>query len=132
MQLVFKIMLSSVGLLADVSQKQFSSTVPEGLVISQTPEAGTKVEKGSKITVFISKGPEAIPPKKVPVEIIVPYEPKIEGEPQEVQIFIEDMNNNMTVPVETIYITENLTKTIELTIAQGEVANYKVIRDKVL
>ena len=59
MQLAFKIMLSSVGLLADVSQKQFSSTVSEGLVISQTPEAGTKVEKGSKITAFISKGPEA-------------------------------------------------------------------------
>ena len=56
----------SVGLSADVSQKQFSSTVPEGLVISQTPEAGTKVEKDSKITAFISKGPEVIPPKKVP------------------------------------------------------------------
>ena len=55
----------SVGLLADVSQKQFSSTVSEGLVISQTPEAGTKVEKDSKITAYISKGPEEIPPKKV-------------------------------------------------------------------
>ena len=120
----------SVGLLADVSQKQFSSTVPEGLVISQQPEAGTKVEKGSKITAYISKGAEAIPPKKVPVEIIVPYEPEIEGEPQEVQIFVEDINNSMTVPFETAYITGNYTKTIELTIAKGEVANYKVIRDK--
>ncbi len=120
----------SVGLLADVSQKQFSSTVSEGLVISQTPEAGTKVEKGSKITAYISKGPEVIPPKKVSVEIIVPYEPKIEGEPQEVQIFIEDMNNSMAVPLYTDYITANMTKTIELTIAQGEVAKYQVRRDK--
>ena len=120
----------SVGLVADVSQKQFSSTVQEGLVISQTPVAGTKVEKGSKITTFISKGPEAIPPKKVPIEIIVPYEPKIEGEPQEVQIFIEDMNNNITVPVVTTFITENLTKSIELTISQGEVGTYKVTRDQ--
>jgi eukaryotic-like serine/threonine-protein kinase len=119
----------SEGLLADVSQKEFSSTVPEGLVISQTPEAGTSVEKDSKITAYISKGPEAIPPKKVPVEIIVPYEPKIEGEPQEVQIYIEDLNNNMSVPFYTDYITENLTKTIELTIAQGKVANYQVRRD---
>ena len=120
----------SVGLLADVSQKQFSSTVPEGVVISQKPEAGTKLEKGSKITTYISKGPEAIPPKKVPVEIMVLYEPEIEGEPQEVQIFVEDMYNNIAVPFYTDYITENLTKTIELTIAQGEVANYQVRRDK--
>ena len=120
----------SVGLFADVSQKQFSSTVPEGVVISQKPEAGTKLEKGSKITTYISKGPEAIPPKKVQVEIIVPYDPEIEGEPQEVQIFVEDMYNNIAVPFYTDYITENLTKTIELTIAQGKVANYQVRRDK--
>ena len=44
-------------------------------VISQDPEAGTKVEKGSKITAVISKGPEALPPKKVPVEITIPYDP---------------------------------------------------------
>jgi len=88
------------------------------------------VEKGSKITAYISKGPEVIPPKKVSVEIIVPYEPKIEGEPQEVQIFIEDMNNSMAVPLYTDYITANMTKTIELTIAQGKVANYQVRRDK--
>ncbi len=120
----------SVGLFADVSQKQFSSTVPEGVVISQKPEAGTKLEKGSKITTYISKGPEAIPPQKVQVEILVPYDPEIEGEPQEVQIFVEDMYNNIAVPFYTDYITENLTKTIELTIAQGKVANYQVRRDK--
>ena len=40
-----------------------------GSVISQDPEPGAKVEKGTKITVVISKGPEALPPKKVPVEV---------------------------------------------------------------
>jgi hypothetical protein len=30
----------------------------------------------------------------------------------------------------TDYITANMTKTIELTIAQGEIANYQVRRDK--
>ena len=38
------------------------------------------------------------------------------------------MNNSMTVPLYTDYITANMTKTIELTIAQGEVANYKVMK----
>ena len=41
-----------------------------------------KVEKGTKITVVISKGPEELPPKKVPVEITIPYEPEVEGTPQ--------------------------------------------------
>ena len=43
--------------------------IPEGSVISQDPEPGTKVEKGTKITVIISKGPEELPPKEVLVEI---------------------------------------------------------------
>ena len=43
----------------------------QGAVISQDPEPGKKVEKGTKITVVISKGKEAIPPKKVPEEITI-------------------------------------------------------------
>lgn len=121
----------SEGLLADVvSQKQYSDTVEKGLVISQEPAAGTSVAKGSKISVIISKGPEEIPPKTVTKEIVVPYEPLVEGEPQEVQIFIEDMNRNMAEPYETRYITDVLELTIELIIAPGEVAGYRVIRDK--
>ena len=38
--------------------------IPEGSVISQDPEPGTKVEKGTKITVVISKGPEATSTKR--------------------------------------------------------------------
>jgi eukaryotic-like serine/threonine-protein kinase len=121
----------SVGLIADVvSQKQYSDTVEKGLVISQHPAAGTSVKKGSKITVVISKGPEEIPPKTVTKEIMVPYEPLVEGEPQEVQIFIEDMNRNIEEPSETRYITDVLELTIELIIAPGEIASYRVVRDK--
>ncbi|WP_317978315.1 Stk1 family PASTA domain-containing Ser/Thr kinase [Niallia endozanthoxylica] len=120
----------SEGLAADVSQEQFSDTVTKGLVISQTPAPGTAVKKGSKITVIISKGPEEIPPKTVTKEIDIPYEPEVEGMPQEVQIFIEDMNNSMTVADETFYIQENTRKVIELIIVHGESAGYKVMRDK--
>ncbi len=120
----------SEGLEADVSQEQFSDTVTKGLVISQTPAPGTAVKKGSKITVIISKGPEEIPPKTVTKEIDIPYEPEVEGMPQEVQIFIEDMNKSMTVADETFYIQENTRKVIELIIVHGKSAGYKVMRDK--
>ena len=36
---------------------EFSETVPEDTIISQTPEGGSKVKPGSKITVVISNGP---------------------------------------------------------------------------
>ncbi|WP_394233392.1 Stk1 family PASTA domain-containing Ser/Thr kinase [Niallia oryzisoli] len=120
----------SEGLTADVSQEEYSDSVAKGLVISQTPAPGTAVKKGSEIKVIISKGPEEIPPKTVTREIEIPYEPEVEGIPQEVQIFIEDMNNNMTEAFKTIYITENVREVIELTIVRGESAGYKVMRDK--
>ena len=37
---------------------QNSATVPEGSVISQSPEAGSNVDKGATITYVLSKGPE--------------------------------------------------------------------------
>lgn len=39
-----------------LSDKQFSDTVEEGRIIEQTPEAGTMVEKGTKIVVIVSEG----------------------------------------------------------------------------
>lgn len=36
----------------------FSDTVPIGLVVSQTPDGGTNLPKGTKIALVISKGPE--------------------------------------------------------------------------
>ena len=39
-------------------EREFSSTIGEGYVISQTPMYGTKVEKGQEVTIVISKGPQ--------------------------------------------------------------------------
>jgi serine/threonine-protein kinase len=44
-----------------VPSLQPSSTVPSGLVISQTPAAGTRVEKGSRVGVIVSGGPASAP-----------------------------------------------------------------------
>ena len=64
------------GLIADVSEEQYHETIPEGdQSFRKILNLDTKVEKGSKITVIISKGPEALPPKEVPVEVAIPYNP---------------------------------------------------------
>jgi serine/threonine-protein kinase len=44
-----------------VPQLQSSSTVPTGLVISQAPEAGKRVQGGSRVTLIVSGGPASAP-----------------------------------------------------------------------
>ncbi|MBP2240083.1 serine/threonine-protein kinase [Cytobacillus eiseniae] len=119
----------STGIVIEVAKEDHSETVAEGLVISQEPAAGKQLTKGSKVKVVISKGKKEIPPKVVFIEVSVPYEPEIEGQPQEVQIYINDMNRSITEPYITEYITENRKFRIELEIPFGQNAVYQVRRD---
>jgi serine/threonine-protein kinase len=120
---------SSVGLSLDASQQQYDDNIPVGNVISQSPAAGTELKKGDKFSVIISKGKEEKPPKTIIKDITIPYEPTEPGKEQTVQIYIDDMNHNMTEPAETFTITENKKLSIELTISYGKTAEYKVVRD---
>ncbi|WP_100330866.1 Stk1 family PASTA domain-containing Ser/Thr kinase [Bacillus xiapuensis] len=120
----------STGLDIVISREEYSDTVSKGLVISQTPAAGTKLDAGDRVAVTVSKGAKEIPPKTVTKEITIPYEPEVEGEVQEVQIYIEDMNHSMTEPYEVTMIQGETKKTLELIIAKGTKAGYKVIRDQ--
>ncbi len=121
---------SATGLSIDTSKQDYSDTVPEGMVISQSPAPETELQKGDKVTVTISKGKQPAPPQKIVKELTIPYDAQAaQGKPQEVQIFIEDMNHNLTEPAETIYITETIKKTIELQVQDGVEAGYRVMRD---
>ncbi|MCJ7839596.1 Stk1 family PASTA domain-containing Ser/Thr kinase [Lederbergia sp. NSJ-179] len=135
----------STGLEIDMSAEEYSETVDEGQVISQEPEKGTELSQGDKVKVVISKGKEEIPFKVVTKEITIPYEPapdqEEEGEdeeadqekeeptptPQEVQILIQDMDNNMSVPAETISISKTTVKELTFRIEKGSKASYKVV-----
>jgi eukaryotic-like serine/threonine-protein kinase len=119
----------TTSLTIDTSKQEYHDTIPAGMIISQSPSAGTEMEKGDKLTVVISKGKEAKPPKTIKKEIIVPYDPSVPGQPQEVKIYIDDMTHNITELYDTIFITQTLKKQIELTIQEGQKAEYKVIRD---
>lgn len=119
----------SSGLHIKYAEEQYSDSVDKGLVIEQDPEPGSSLTKGETITVTLSKGAEEIPPKTVSKEITIPYEPEEEGQPQEIRIFIEDMNHSMTVPYETFTIKSELKKKLEFIIEKGKKAGYKVIRD---
>ncbi|MCM2533461.1 PASTA domain-containing protein [Neobacillus pocheonensis] len=120
---------STNGLILDASQEQYDDNIPVGNVISQSPAAGTEMNKGDKVSVVISKGKEEKPPKTVTKDISIPYEPATPGQQQTVQIYIEDMNHSMTEPAETFTISDNKKLQIELTIPFGKTAGYKVVRD---
>ncbi|MED3573461.1 Stk1 family PASTA domain-containing Ser/Thr kinase [Cytobacillus praedii] len=119
----------STGVVIEFGIEEYSDSVSEGLVIWQKPNAGAQVTKGSKVKVAISKGKKEIPPKTKFVEVTVPYEPVIEGQPQEVQIYINDMNRSITDPFITEYITETRKFRLELEIQHGQKAVYQVRRD---
>lgn len=122
----------SNGIIVNISSEEYSDSVPAGQVMDQTPGAGTEVEPGSTIDVTLSKGPEEIPPAEVTVEIVIPYDPEVEGEPQEVQIYLEDATHSMTEPYEKFLITEETERTIDMTIEKDTKAGYKVMRDQVV
>ena len=110
------------------STDAFHDTIPAGLVISQKPEAGTELKPGSKVSVVISKGKERVPKEKT-LEILVPYQPKEEGVPQEIQIYMTDLNHNGETPIDTIEITEDTTVSLEFLIAPDKKAEYRILRD---
>ncbi|PLR77590.1 serine/threonine protein kinase [Bacillus sp. V3-13] len=119
----------SAGLMLDMSEEQYHDTVPAGQVISQSPEPGSKLNKGDKITVVLSSGKKSIPSKNVTETVTVLYEPEVPGEEQEVLIYIEDADRNMTVPDQTLTITENRDIILTFRIEPGQTAGYKIIRD---
>jgi beta-lactam-binding protein with PASTA domain len=49
--------LQAAGLTAGPSEKKSSATVPKGSVVSTDPPAGSSVDKGSQVTLYISDGP---------------------------------------------------------------------------
>ncbi|GKW44917.1 Stk1 family PASTA domain-containing Ser/Thr kinase [Planococcus sp. NCCP-2050] len=112
-----------------------SDSVAAGVVLSQTPAAGEELEAGSNILVTVSSGPAALPMKTYIHTIQVPYEPAepaVEGEPaaeQKVAIYIQDENTTMAEPAEEFTITEDTSRRIELQIAEGKSAVYRIVRD---
>lgn len=118
----------SSGFKVNVTGEEYSDK-PAGEVISQTPKAGTKLEKGGTINVVISKGPKAKQEKFYTNIIEIPYEPFEEGMEQEVSIYIQDKTRTMAEPVETVTITEDTLYTIKLLIVEGDKAAYQIVRD---
>ncbi|MEN2766497.1 Stk1 family PASTA domain-containing Ser/Thr kinase [Ornithinibacillus xuwenensis] len=138
--------LDSIGLKINVI-KENSDTVAEGLIIRHNPDKNSEVDEGDTVDVYVSIGPEELPPRTHSVQLFIEYNPpqddsngggedngegNSEQDPveQTIRIFIEDMNHpDITEVYDEFEITENEQKKIELKIAPDSVARYRVMRD---
>ncbi|WP_223633315.1 Stk1 family PASTA domain-containing Ser/Thr kinase [Planococcus sp. 4-30] len=125
----------SSGFNIRIVSEQASDEVEAGRVMSQTPAAGEQLEARSTIEVVLSSGKAEQPMKTYIHTVEIPYEPAepaAEGEEpveQTVQIYIQDNTQTMVEPFEEFTITEDQSHRIELQIAEGESASYRIVRD---
>ncbi|PSL42202.1 serine/threonine-protein kinase [Planomicrobium soli] len=108
--------------------EESSDSVKAGTVLAQSPSGQQQIEAGSTIEVTMSSGRAALPLKTYIKSVEIPYEADAEDE-QNVRIYIQDQDDTMAEPVEEFSITETETREIELQIAEGESAVYRIVRD---
>lgn len=121
-------------------------TIPEGQVASQSPEPGTTVYPGSRISVVFSTGPEE--PEFISFDkgIIIEYEPaetetddendenSEDGEEpaleaNEIEIYVEDAENTFDEVYRRFDIFEDTPEIITFIVEEGQTANYRVVRN---
>lgn len=136
-------------------EEQFSNDIDAGQVISQQPEAGTRLFRGSNITVVFSLGPEEPEEPEEPQlisfsrQVTIPYQaaegeseedpdeagndeeedPAAEPIPNLIQIFIEDAENDMSEPVHDFEMTADTQLFLNFTVEEGQEATYRIERD---
>ena len=128
--------VSMNGLELTVTEES-SEDIQAGLVISQSPEAGSTVYAGDTISVIFSTGPEEIELVEFIKEITIPFqeplideddtdEPDSEITNNEVKIFINDHEKDYDEPAYELTISQDLLYTIRFVIEEGSYATYKV------
>lgn len=129
--------LESQGFIVIVTNEIYSDEVPEGAVVSQSPNYGDFLP-GSTIELIVSLGEEPASETTYQISLNIPYPEEEKSsssagdkgdkdpEPVEAEIFIEDKDNDIKDVSETIEITEDTNHTISLILVEGESGQYRV------
>ncbi|MFO8069767.1 MAG: Stk1 family PASTA domain-containing Ser/Thr kinase [Alkalibacterium sp.] len=128
-------------------------TIPEGQVASQSPEPGSVVYNGSRISVVFSTGPEEAEIISFDKGIIIKYvdiqedaetsegepvnengEPEPEPEeavkePNQIEIYVDDAENSFDKIYRKFDIFEDTPEIISFNIEEGNTASYRVVRN---
>lgn len=136
-----------------VVKEEHSEKVAAGRVVSQTPSEGTEIERGGKVQVVLSKGPEEKPIKYIIKEVPIEYmleestvdedgepeeeegadeEEEPERKPQTIRIYVQDRKNSLADPIDEFTITEDTVKKITIELEEGQRGAYRIMRDSTL
>lgn len=120
------------------SEEESSEDVAAGLVIRQNPEPKTAMNRGDRVTVVYSTGPKEVSNITFTKDIKIPYKETLEDPEDEeskllpniIEIYIEDLNNDIDTVVREFLITEDDTYSLSFTVVEGEKARYRVVRNR--
>ncbi|WP_328589049.1 Stk1 family PASTA domain-containing Ser/Thr kinase [Sutcliffiella halmapala] len=119
--------LDSLGIIPEV-EEEYNADVSAGNIIKQNPAPESRVKKGDKIQLIVSKGPQP-EDKTIDVPLEIAYKPSEEGAEQKIDLFVEDLNTNMDDPKETYIITDDLKTEFTITVPYKQKARYEVFVD---
>ncbi|MQS88668.1 Stk1 family PASTA domain-containing Ser/Thr kinase [Companilactobacillus mishanensis] len=122
----------------------YSSSVAEGLLISQSPEANSVISSGGTLSVTISKGTDPSDndgsdkdkdnnnsgnTKTLSRSITIPYKDDGTGSPNKVTVYLGDSSHSISTPYRTMSITQDTPLTLSFNVKDGQTGNYTVERD---
>lgn len=121
--------------------EEYSDSVDKGLVISTQPVAGTKIEKGSTVTIKVSKGSKDDDREvNITKNFTVTYEPPQSSDGTEssktqseqrgnhVQIYIKDDDHSLGNIYRDLYIKKDMNFSIPFSLREGN-GQLRVVRD---
>ena len=128
-----------------------SDTVDTGMVISQTPAAGTQVKPGDTVNVSVSQGSDPEETKTWSKTISIPYQAPASSStasasnssgsgstsssssaapaPNGIQVFIADKTHNISTINRSFNITADDQITITLQVSTKYPGSYRIVRD---
>ncbi|GAA3634638.1 Stk1 family PASTA domain-containing Ser/Thr kinase [Lactobacillus hamsteri] len=132
------------GLTLQINQ-EYSEDVEKGMVISMQPKVGTRVERGSTVTIVVSKGPKEEQKvtnitKTFTVDYVAPtkdenddsdnkkMDEKSSGEGNHVQIYIKDDDHSLGNIYRDLYIKHDMSFSIPFSLKEGD-GQLRVVRD---
>ncbi|WP_125761084.1 Stk1 family PASTA domain-containing Ser/Thr kinase [Companilactobacillus hulinensis] len=136
---------SEIGATLNVSY-DYSDTIEDGVMISQSPEPGSVISQGDTLSVVISKGknPDTSDDDKnqsdndsnndssattnpVTKDVTIPYDSSDSS--NTITIYLGDATHNINTVYKTMSISQDTTQTLVFNLKSGQTGSYNIERD---
>ena len=118
-------------------ETDYSDDIASGLVMSQSPAAGTSIEPDATLTITVSKGKDPNKETTFSKTITIPYQVATSSSsssvnsstPNTIQVYIGDDKNNLNSLYRTLEISKDTDLTLNFTVKGDSTAQYRIVRD---